>query len=78
LGPHAKVVILEGQRSAEACLPGSEERWGVPVGVIGHRPETLHHVRSIPKSGAGFLYGIAVAHGAVPAPDTPMPDLFPA
>ncbi|MEM8538788.1 MAG: serine hydrolase, partial [Pseudomonadota bacterium] len=76
-GLHATVVMLNGERIAEAYFTGEDERWGTPMGVIQHGPETLHDVRSITKSVVGFLYGIALDDGIVPDPETPLLDLFP-
>jgi len=76
-GLHATVVMLEDKRIAEAYFPGMDQRWGAPLGVIDHGPETLHDLRSVTKSIVGLLYGIALAEGAVPGLDTPLLSLFP-
>ena len=76
-GLHATVVMMDGVRIAEAYFPGADERWGAPLGLIAHGPETLHDLRSVTKSIVGLLYGIALADGAVPSLETPLLDLFP-
>ncbi|MFS4579942.1 serine hydrolase domain-containing protein [Phaeobacter sp. C3_T13_0] len=76
-GLHATVVMLDGGRISEAYFAGEDERWGMPIGIVDHGPETLHDVRSVTKSVVGLLYGIALADGLVPPLDTPLLDLFP-
>ncbi|MEM8730106.1 MAG: serine hydrolase [Pseudomonadota bacterium] len=76
-GLHATVVMLDGERIAEAYFPGEDERWGRPIGLVDHGPQTQHDLRSVTKSVVGLLYGIALSEGAVPPLDTPLLDLFP-
>ncbi len=66
VGLHGSVVMLDGERIAEAYFPGEDERWGTPIGLVDHGPETLHDLRSVTKSVVGLLYGIALSEGAVP------------
>ena len=77
VGLHSTVVVLEGVRIAEAYFPGEDERWGRPIGLVDHGPQTLHDLRSVTKSVVGLLYGIALSEGAVPPVDTPLLDHFP-
>ncbi|MDA7423168.1 serine hydrolase domain-containing protein [Thalassococcus lentus] len=77
VGLHSTVVMLDGERIAEAYFRGEDERWGTPIGSIDHGPNTLHDLRSVTKSVVGLLYGIALSEGAVPPLDTPLLDLFP-
>ena len=77
VGLHSTVVMLDGDRIAEAYFQGEDERWGTPIGSIDHGPQTLHDLRSVTKSVVGLLYGIALSEGAVPSLDTPLLDLFP-
>ena len=76
-GLHATVVMLKGERIAEAYFPGEDERWGRSLGLVDHGPDTLHDVRSVTKSVVGLLYGIALEEGAVPPLDTPILNAFP-
>jgi len=76
-GLHSTVVMLEGERIAEAYFPAKDERWGTAIGLVDHGPNTLHDLRSVTKSVVGLLYGIALSEGAVPSLDTPLLDLFP-
>lgn len=77
VGLHSAVVVLDGERIAEAYFPGEDERWGMPIGSVDHGPDTLHDLRSITKSVVGLLYGIALSEGVVPAVDARLLDQFP-
>lgn len=76
-GLHAAVIDLGEDRLAEIYVPGEDERWGTPLGMRSHGPETLHDLRSVTKSVVGLLYGIALSEGLVPAPDRPLLAQFP-
>ncbi len=75
-GIHSTVVMFAGERIGEAYFPGVDERWGQPLGLVEHGPDTLHDLRSITKSIVGLLYGIALSEGSVPPLDTPLLDVF--
>ena len=77
VGLHGAVVVLDGVRIAEAYFPGEDERWGTPIGLVDHGPQTLHDLRSVTKSVVGLLYGIALSEGAVPPVDASLLDQFP-
>ena len=77
VGFHSTVVMLDGDRIAEAYFQGEDERWGTAIGSVDHGPNTLHDLRSVTKSVVGLLYGIALLEGAVPPLDTPLLDMFP-
>lgn len=76
-GLHSTVVMLGGEKIAEAYFSGEDERWGRSIGLVNHGPETLHDVRSVTKSVVGLLYGIALDEGAVPPLDAKLLDSFP-
>lgn len=76
-GLHGVIVELADRRLAETYFEGADERWGDPLGVRQHGPDTLHDLRSITKSVVGLLYGIALARGEVPAPHEPLYAQFP-
>ena len=76
-GLHGAIVDFKDQRIAEVYFKGEDQRWGEPIGVIEHGPETLHDLRSVTKSVVGLLYGIALSEGKVPGPDEPLYAQFP-
>lgn len=76
-GLHAVVVTQNDELVGEAYFPGEDERWGQPLGMVDHGPETLHDVRSVTKSIVGLLYGIALDEGLVPDLDAPLLEQFP-
>lgn len=77
VGLHGTVVMLDGEKIAEAYFPGEDERWGTPIGLVEHGPQTLHDLRSVTKSVVGLLYGIALSEGLVPPPEARLLDQFP-
>lgn len=77
VGLHGAVVMLDGERIAEAYFQGEDERWGTPIGLVDHGPESLHDLRSVTKSVVGLLYGIALSEGAVPPVNSSLLDQFP-
>ncbi|WP_414831765.1 serine hydrolase domain-containing protein [Afifella sp. YEN Y35] len=76
-GLHGAIVDLKGERLAEVYFPGEDERWGRPLGLQTHGPDTLHDLRSVTKSVVGLLYGIALSEGKVPGPEEPLYAHFP-
>ena len=76
-GLHAVAVMIGDDVIGEAYFPGEDERWGQPIGLVEHGPNTLHDLRSVTKSIVGLLYGIALQDGLVPALDTPVLTQFP-
>ena len=76
LNLHGVFVARGGRVLVERYYPGPDERWGRPMGPVAHGPLVPHDLRSVSKSVVGLLYGIALAEGRVPAPDTPLLDAF--
>ncbi len=76
-GLHSVLVRQNGETLAEIYFNGEDQRWGAPIGVRAHGPDTLHDMRSVSKSIVGLLYGIALSDGLVPAPDAPVLAQFP-
>jgi len=75
---HAVVVARNGRVVLARFFEGDDEAWGRPLGRVAHGPDTLHDLRSVTKSVVcGLLYGIALARGLVPPPETPLRDVFP-
>ncbi len=76
-GLHAVLVMQAGRLIYERYLEGDDEIWGRKKAGVVFTPESLHDLRSITKSVVSLLYGIALADGSVPAPQTPVLDAFP-
>lgn len=66
-GLHGVLAILDGEIVAEVHVEGRDERWGEPLGIRKHGPETLHDLRSVTKSIVSLLYGIALGENLVPS-----------
>ena len=76
-GLHSVVSIADGELIASAYFEGEDERWGLPVGMKKHSPDTEHDLRSVTKSIVGLLYAIARDKGVVPDPSTSLYAQFP-
>lgn len=76
-GIHAVLVARDGLLVYERYLEGDDEIWGRRKAGVVFGPDSLHDLRSITKSVVSLLYGIALAEGTVPAPETPLLDAFP-
>lgn len=71
-GLHAVIVRLGQHVLAERYHPGPDQSWGERLGVIAHGPTTRHDLRAVSGSIVALLYGIALARGQVPPPETPL------
>jgi CubicO group peptidase (beta-lactamase class C family) len=76
-GLHGVVVLRQGKLRMERYYPGADERWGTSLGVVEHRADLKHDLRSVSKSVVGLLYGIALGEGVVPPLDARLLDQFP-
>jgi CubicO group peptidase (beta-lactamase class C family) len=76
-GLDALLVSRKGRLLFEYYGEGEAENWGEPLGKVKFGPTVLHDLRSVTKSLVGMLYGIALADGKVPPPDTGLYDQFP-
>ena len=76
-GLHSVLVIHKGEIFAEVYFPGEDQRWGTPLGMREHGPDTLHDLRSVTKSIVGLLYGIALGEGIVPEVNDALLESFP-
>lgn len=74
---HAIVVSRGETIVLERYFEGADEAWGRPLGNVAFGPDTLHDLRSVTKSIAGLLYGIALDRGLVPPLDAPLMAQFP-
>jgi CubicO group peptidase (beta-lactamase class C family) len=75
-GVHTLLVSRGGRLLFEHYGTGDDESWGKPLGTVTLGPTVLHDLRSVTKSIVGMLYGIALADGKVPAPETKLYDQF--
>jgi CubicO group peptidase (beta-lactamase class C family) len=71
------MIVRHGKLVLERYFEGDDENWGGSIGRVAFGPDTLHDLRSVTKSILGLLYGIALAHGKVPAPDRQLLEIFP-
>jgi CubicO group peptidase (beta-lactamase class C family) len=74
---HALLVARHGKLVFERYFEGKDDLRGLPLGVVGFTPGTLHDLRSVTKSIVGLVYGIALSRGLVPSPDQPLLAQFP-
>lgn len=74
---HGVLAARGGRVFCERYWPGLDSARGRPLGVVRFGPDTLHDLRSVTKSLVGVLYGIALAAGHVPPPDSVLIDQFP-
>ncbi|WP_207484750.1 serine hydrolase domain-containing protein [Arenibaculum pallidiluteum] len=75
-GLHGVVVIRHGKLRIERYYPGADERWGQALGVVEHRADLKHDLRSVSKSVVGLLYGIALEERLVPPLDARLLEQF--
>ncbi len=76
-GLHSVVSIADNELIASAYFEGKDERWGIPLGMQTHSPDTEHDLRSVTKSIVGLLYAIARDKGVVPDPSASLYAQFP-
>lgn len=76
-GLHSVFMMHDGEEIASAYFEGEDERWGAPLGVKTHGPDTRHDLRSVTKSIVGLLYAIARDEGIVPEPSASLVKQFP-
>lgn len=76
-GLHALTVTRGGRMVFEHYGVGEDENWGTPLGRVTFDKTTIHDLRSVSKSVVSWLYGIALARGKVPPPETRLSAVFP-
>ncbi|MEM8540049.1 MAG: serine hydrolase [Pseudomonadota bacterium] len=76
-GLHSVLMMHDGEEFASAYFEGKDERWGMPLGMKVHGPDTRHDLRSVTKSIVGLLYAIARDEGIVPEPSASLVKQFP-
>ena len=77
LGLHALLIIRHGSLVLERYFTGEDERWGEPLGLVGHNADCRHDIRSMTKSIVSLLYGIARRDGLVPPASARLLEQFP-
>jgi CubicO group peptidase (beta-lactamase class C family) len=74
---HGVVVARRGALVFEHYRTGSDERWGRSLGNVAFGPDVKHDMRSISKSVAALLVGIAVDRKLIAGVDAPVLGFFP-
>jgi CubicO group peptidase (beta-lactamase class C family) len=74
---HGIVALRKGRIVFERYFTGTDEVWGRPIGTVEFKADTLHDMRSVTKSIASLLYGVALGQGLVPDPDQSLLVQFP-
>ncbi len=74
---HAVVVEHAGRLIYEQYFSGPDERWGESLGNVTFSRDTLHDLRSISKSVATALLGIALEGKHLGALERPITSYFP-
>ncbi len=74
---HAALVVRGGKLIYETYRAGEDQEWGEKLGVTSHTPQMLHDVRSISKSVASLLVGIALDRKLIASIDDPVFAYFP-
>lgn len=75
-GLHALTVTRGGRMVFEHYGAGVDQNWGRPLGEVTFDRTVLHDLRSVSKSVVSWLYGIALAEGKVPPPETTLSSVF--
>jgi CubicO group peptidase (beta-lactamase class C family) len=74
---HGIVALRKRRIVFERYFTGTDEVWGSQIGTIEFKADTLHDMRSVTKSIASLLYGIALGQGYVPDPHQSLLAQFP-
>jgi CubicO group peptidase (beta-lactamase class C family) len=74
---HGVVAARRGRVFFEHYLAGPDSARERPLGVVWFGPDTLHDIRSVTKSIAGLLYGVALGQGRVRPPEEKLLEKFP-
>jgi CubicO group peptidase (beta-lactamase class C family) len=74
---HSVLVARGGKLAFERYFTGSDEIQGHPVSNVEFDAETLHDVKSVSKSVASLVCGIAIDRGLIDSVDAPIFSFFP-
>ena len=66
-GLHGIVVVRNDRLVLERYFEAEDNARGRPLGNVAFKPDTLHDLRSCPKSIIGLLYGIALSRESAAA-----------
>ena len=73
---HAVVIARRGKLVFEQYFPGYDDPWGVPEGQFKFDATTKHDMRSVSKSVASLLVGIAIDRKLIASADEPVLKYF--
>jgi CubicO group peptidase (beta-lactamase class C family) len=73
---HAVVVVRHGKLVYETYRSGRDYKWGTDLGVVIHTAQLRHDMRSISKSVASLLVGIALDRKLIASIDEPLFPFF--
>jgi CubicO group peptidase (beta-lactamase class C family) len=60
---HAALIVRHGKLVYERYFAGEDQAWGTPLGRVAYQAGLKHDLRSVTKSIASLLVGIAVDRG---------------
>jgi len=73
---HSLLIYKKNKLVFEQYYPGKDQNWGEDLGVINHRIQDLHDVRSISKSIVSACIGIAIEQQKIKGVDARVFDYF--
>ena len=76
-GLHALTVTRGGKTIFEHYGTGEDEKRDGTLATVTFGPAVPHDLRSVSKSVVSWVYGIALAQGKVPTPETKLSAAFP-
>lgn len=74
---HAVLIVRKGTLVYERYFAGQDERGGRPIGHVAFDAATKHDLRSVTKSVAALVVGIAIDRGWIKSADAPVFSFFP-
>jgi CubicO group peptidase (beta-lactamase class C family) len=74
---HSVLIYKNDQLVFEQYFRGKDERWGDDLGIIEHRQDDLHDVRSVSKSIVSACIGIAITQRTIKSAAQRVFDFFP-
>jgi CubicO group peptidase (beta-lactamase class C family) len=74
---HALLVARHGKLVFERYFRGSDEIFSRPVGIVAFDRDTLHDMKSVSKSVASLVLGIAIDRGLIGSINEPIFSFFP-